>query len=506
MAFADPTGPFHEVDVRIELDEHDQPIVVKEAVSARGGERLRREAAVLRTYARPGIVELAAVEDRTDGPVVIQQRWAGTRTLATVRSLPVDQAAGLAAALAAIVADLHQAGLAHNRLGVDHVIISPAGRPVLCGFGGATDRATGSPDHEARLADDVAALGQLLHRLVGGDVELEPIPERSWLRGRRGKWSGYQRRCLLNLADQATSDDPAQRPTARQLAANIAATVPEARLPAAVADEAPNTAAAAAGRGPVTHLAPEQHGPTTDDSPGTAEPDEWDRLWAGCDAPAPSEQEAADGEPLAASGDDPVREAAADPDAPVAGLPTPAADAAIRRQRPVAAMALTLLLLAGSGWVLLQGRRHPPRPTALPTPTSARAPQPAPPTSIAAGRQCQHIDGPATDLDGDGCREPVTVTGRVVGVGAARFEVGAAGDQVVVGDWHCNGQAMPALLRPSTGEVFVFPRYATDDLTIASTSLVAGADGLRIERRAACDVLLATRPGQAPVEIPVEPT
>lgn len=43
---------------------------------------------------------------------------------------------------------------------------------------------------------------------------------------------------------------------------------------------------------------------------------------------------------------------------------------------------------------------------------------------------------------------------------AGRFEVGRPGDEVAIGDWDCDGTATPAVLRPGTGEVFVFSGWA----------------------------------------------
>ena len=43
---------------------------------------------------------------------------------------------------------------------------------------------------------------------------------------------------------------------------------------------------------------------------------------------------------------------------------------------------------------------------------------------------------------------------------------GQAGDEVLIDDWDCDGDATPALLRPGTGEVFVFPRWI-DEGTLA---------------------------------------
>jgi hypothetical protein len=72
------------------------------------------------------------------------------------------------------------------------------------------------------------------------------------------------------------------------------------------------------------------------------------------------------------------------------------------------------------------------------------------------------------------------------------LHIGVAGDVVITGRFHCSDK-LPAVLRPSTGEVWVF-----DDWQPGPGSLVAripGADRLRIQRAGACD-RLEVRDGQ----------
>jgi hypothetical protein len=70
----------------------------------------------------------------------------------------------------------------------------------------------------------------------------------------------------------------------------------------------------------------------------------------------------------------------------------------------------------------------------------------------------------AGDTDGDGCPNAVVRTGNVLQVdGGDRFALGAEGDVAVLGDWDCDGTATPGLFRPSTGESFVFDRWARAD-------------------------------------------
>lgn len=55
-----------------------------------------------------------------------------------------------------------------------------------------------------------------------------------------------------------------------------------------------------------------------------------------------------------------------------------------------------------------------------------------------------------------------TIEGREIATGEGRWEVGSDGDVVAVGDWDCDRLPTPAVLRPSTGEVAVFDRWAGD--------------------------------------------
>ncbi len=73
------------------------------------------------------------------------------------------------------------------------------------------------------------------------------------------------------------------------------------------------------------------------------------------------------------------------------------------------------------------------------------------------------------------------MTGDVVQAAGVRYGVGRSGDRVVVGDWRCDGRATPAVLRPATGEVFVFSRWAAQDrqVTTRPSTTVRGATTIR---------------------------
>jgi hypothetical protein len=96
------------------------------------------------------------------------------------------------------------------------------------------------------------------------------------------------------------------------------------------------------------------------------------------------------------------------------------------------------------------------------------------------------------------------VPGSVLTVEGRRYRVGQAGDELLVDDWDCNGSFTPALLRPDTGEVFVFRSWADHArIEVEPVVQVAGAEALVSARTAggACPSLLVrTASGDVPVD------
>jgi serine/threonine protein kinase len=93
----------------------------------------------------------------------------------------------------------------------------------------------------------------------------------------------------------------------------------------------------------------------------------------------------------------------------------------------------------------------------------------------------------------------------VLGLGLARpgppsprYRVGVPGDRVVVGRWRCSGVARPAVLRPSTGDVWAFdgrPRLVATVPGATTLRVVAAAPG--------CDRLVVLRSSGLPVTLDV---
>ena len=120
---------------------------------------------------------------------------------------------------------------------------------------------------------------------------------------------------------------------------------------------------------------------------------------------------------------------------------------------------------------------------------------------------CPRVPAPVADIDGDGCPDALTVDGAVVTAGDAQWTLGEPGDQVALGDWDCDGSASAALLRPPTGDVFVFPSWAELGAPVSATPIqrVANAVAIRTQPGSpACDTLVVDRASGPPrtIEVP----
>ncbi|HEX4820563.1 MAG TPA: hypothetical protein VFV00_10175 [Acidimicrobiales bacterium] len=376
--------------------------------------RLRHEAEILSVARHPGVVELVACEADGDD-VVLHTEFVGGHSVETVGRLELERAAGLVAALADVVADLHDLGVVHGRLEPAHVLIGTGGRPILCGFGGGGRVGSvpppGSPatsgfvdpaaSSEAALFPhrDVYGLGCVLRTLIGDTgTDIEPIPERRFTVDRlRATWTGFHRRGLLTLADRATDDIPSRRPPARRFARELLDAIPAASL-------------------------------TADSGPSDVEP------------------------------------------------------ARRTGRTAVRVIAITIALAAVLFFTLTRGGGQ-----------SSAASPPVPQPSI------------------NGSNAPTSTTllthvedGRVIVMGDQRFTAGAPGDRVAVGDWDCDGTATAAVLRPTTGAVFVFDDWATAnaDLSASATAHAPGAVDLHARPRDdGCTSLVALFPDGTEQEI-----
>lgn len=507
-------------------------VVIKEARSDGDVARLTREASFLARSRHPGVVELVEVGERS-----LTLRHAGT-ALARLGPFPTDQVAGIVCAVGDVVQALHRLGVVHGDLDAGHVLLDDRGRPRLCGFGLAEER---TPDG---AADDVAALGRLLASLLRTSADL------AWARPpgglRRGAAQRQARRELEAIAAQATRDQREQRPTARQLAKAVHAAVPGCSLPVpGEADEGdrPAFAAIPSDIDPTSDLSwteddlswlaseDDQLGPDLDDvgagpyaGLGTlgalphddGEDDDWAELAAN---PGPVTG------PLPVLDPDHVPEPieratipagtvpdADEPTGPSIALPGRDPDAAPSRRRlPIAwAAGLVVVLVLGIVGGVAGARALLPvdddDPSTIGTGESAEPGtdpdgDDPPPATWPAGCIVPEPAGP--DVDGDGCPDEVVLDGRTARIGSVAVDLGDEGDLVALGDWDCDGIATPALLRPGTGEVFVFPEWSLrEPLEVAAVAVVDGATDIGAGPGACPSPVVTTPGGERVVEVP----
>lgn len=457
--------------------------------------RLRHEATLLARAAHPGVVEVVSTR-----PGSLRLRHAGT-AVARLGPLAPDHAAAVVRRVATTVDDLHQLGLAHTRIDGDHVLVDAHGRPRLCGFAEAVDA------DAATRAADVAALGALLATM------LDRAESVLWSPPQRGLRNAARRKRALGAfrlaCAQAQADPPGRRPTARQFASAIHDALPELSLPIAPgdADESsdelpPGAFAEIPGDvDPTSDLAWSDHdlaflafaGDPDDDPFAPAPPDDRSSR-ATDDGPPPSMPAPTPSHPQPKTA--PAQTAGI---APIEIRP-PSVDHATSEpagldRRWLAAIGVVVLIggiVAGSAIARAvkpfgatetadqasltadaDGGSDEQDPSTSSIPTTSRATPPPVPDGCAAP------PFPGPDVDDDGCPDPVTLDGRVAQVGSVRVELGDAGDLVALGDPDCDGVATPALLRPSTGEVFVFRTWSlSDPIEAEATTVVVGADAI----------------------------
>lgn len=98
----------------------------------------------------------------------------------------------------------------------------------------------------------------------------------------------------------------------------------------------------------------------------------------------------------------------------------------------------------------------------------------------------------------------VAKTNNIVIANGTSYTVGSTGDVAVVGDWKCNGTDMVALLRRSTGEVFIFDDWARPDEPSAGRTIGIhpGATGINAETTA-CDTIVVDMADGHTIDIPI---
>ncbi|HJV09290.1 MAG TPA: hypothetical protein VJ653_06395, partial [Acidimicrobiales bacterium] len=96
----------------ITTDAAGRRVMAKVGLNAEEAARLGHEAEQLDAARHPGVVELVGMDGSGIGSMLLTALVEGP-TLAAVGPLPLEEAAGLLAALATTLADLHDLGLVH---------------------------------------------------------------------------------------------------------------------------------------------------------------------------------------------------------------------------------------------------------------------------------------------------------------------------------------------------------------------------------------------------------
>jgi len=463
-------------------------VVIKRGRSRPEIAGLAREAELLGHARHPGIVELVGLDNGPDGAAVTLAHVPGP-SLAEVGHVGHDVAAGLVAATATIVADLHDLGWVHGAVAPDHVLLSPPhGHPVLCGFGHAGRIGSAvpfSPPRDARFLDparhgaepldpsvDVFGLGVLLSALTEGAGVLEP--ERDHV------LNAQARSVIAAVVRDATDDEPIRRPSARDIATALHDGLPQARLPGPTDLAAMCSSAAAGGDG-----AGEDHAASDGHTGGGRGVD-------GVSVKAPATEEPPD---------------------PLAGLRTQRANRHRRHRtnRPALAraarfgsgVATAALIVAGIAFMTAR----PPQRLVAPPGSPVTAADQVTSTVARPPPTCPMISTELrADVDSDGCLDALRWDSGILTAGDTRWSVGSGDDQVATGDWACDGRRTLAVLRPSSGQVFRFDGWPTagPDLSAPAVAVVDGAVALRAAPRAdhpGCDSLVVDRRDRPPVTI-----
>ena len=386
---------------------NDRLIAVKQVPADRAAE-IEREAELLRRLDHPGLVRFIDIVETADGGRALHTEFVNSDTWAT-RPLtdPAERAAGMAA-LAAVVADLHQLGVAHLQLTPPHVLHGADDRPVLCGL---TLAAEATP--EARQAD-MAALGELCHDSSLGRGALAGKLSSLADAARVGMLSARElaRRLDLLAAKKPTRSDPVRVEGGGRSAGRRRRFRPKSLITAGAFAVAVVVAFALGSRSGLPTPLPE--------APAAASPK---GLIITADA-GPSQ----DIELSPIDGPD------------VADDSTPTEQTALTDESaPTGQAALTdeSEVVGGTDQA-----------TAL-----------SPTDSTGHGAEADAIDEA-------GIAVSVQEAAAVLEHGGRRYAVGAVGDFVETGDWDCDGRVTAAIVRPSTGGVVLFDAWPEPGKTI----------------------------------------
>ena len=111
------------------------------------------------------------------------------------------------------------------------------------------------------------------------------------------------------------------------------------------------------------------------------------------------------------------------------------------------------------------------------------------------------------DVDGDGCGDSVTLGLGTVAVNNEVFTVGSENDLLAIGRWNCTDRRTLALMRPDSGELFIFDDWPKVGQNLAPRLIdtTPGALGISAEPSGECDRVAITSLQGIKVIDPLEP-
>lgn len=143
---------------------------------------------------------------------------------------------------------------------------------------------------------------------------------------------------------------------------------------------------------------------------------------------------------------------------------------------PLVTVGLLIVLAAAAVLQVRPAAAPPEDPLGAGTAATSRA-EPRPESGGAPS--CVVFSDRPIDRHDRSCPHRISISDRVVVIDGQRYRVGDPGDQVAVGSFSCAGDATIAVLRPSTGDVFVFSEAGSDAQDVPAVTSVSDAVGLR---------------------------
>ena len=429
----------------------DRLIAVKQAPAERAGE-IEREAEVLRRLSHPGVVEIIDLRRDGDGAAALHTEFVGSDNWATRPLTDPVVRAGAAAALAAVVADLHDIGIAHRNLDGSHVLHGGGDRPVLCSFGRSGDA---GPEHRR---EDLVALADLVwdETLASGPVtgKLANLAA-STRAGRLGARELARR--LDRLVGDSDPKPKGPRPGQSLGSDKKPEPGPRRRRRRAVPATAAGLAVMAVAFTVVLGGSAGGQDPTGPAAAVSRSGEDGGRPPGSADRPLAPTGVSAD-----ASGGGSIATPVESTDAAAAGGAAATSDTAATGGAtdhtatggPTTGTAAT----ETSGFAVVGGV---PDHTATGGPTTGRA--------ATGAADPAYANRPATDSDGSA----ELAAGLIHDRDGRRYAIGTEGDLVVIGDWDCDGVATPAIARPGTGPVAMFDRWPPPESTISESDASA---------------------------------